>query len=73
MLLTVDMGNTHIEIGLLDGDDIVLSRRVKTDLEKTETEYAVLFHTIFEINNINIDDIDGAIISSVVPSLTHYL
>ncbi|MBQ9037572.1 MAG: type III pantothenate kinase [Erysipelotrichaceae bacterium] len=73
MLLTVDMGNTHIEIGLLEGDEVVLSRRIKTDTEKTETEYAVLIHTIFEINKIDINDIEGAIISSVVPPLTRYI
>ena len=71
MLLAIDMGNTNIEFGLLDGDKIVLSERVKTDTEKTSTEYAVLLHTIFELNGIDVSNIDGAVLSSVVPPLTH--
>ena len=70
MLLAIDMGNTNIEFGLLDNDRVVFSERVSTDSGKTETEYAVMLHTILEIRNINASDITGAIISSVVPPLT---
>ena len=70
MLLAIDMGNTNIEFGLLDNGKTVFSERVKTDLEKTATEYAVLLHTILEIRGIDTSLIDGAIISSVVPPLT---
>ncbi|MBE6125962.1 MAG: type III pantothenate kinase [Erysipelotrichaceae bacterium] len=73
MLLTIDMGNSNIEIGLLDGSEVVLSERVATDLGKTASEYAVLIHSIFEIRNVNIDEIEGGIISSVVPPLTYEL
>ena len=70
MLLAIDMGNTNIEFGLLDGEKVVFSERVSTDSGKTATEYAVMLHTIFEIRNINVSDIKGAIISSVVAPLT---
>ena len=70
MLLAVDMGNTHIEVGLLDGDQILFSERMATDVNKTSSEYAVLIHSLFEIRNINVEEIEGAIISSVVPPLT---
>ncbi len=73
MLLAVDMGNTNIEVGLMDGERQVFSERLYTDLKKTETEYAVLLHTIFEIQNIAESAVDGAIISSVVPPLTHIM
>ena len=70
MLLAIDMGNTNIEFGLLDGEKTVFSERIKTDLEKTAMEYAVLLHNILEIRNIDLSNLDGAIISSVVPPLT---
>ncbi len=70
MILAVDMGNTHIEFGLMDGDRLVMSERVSTDIQKTETEYAVLLHTILEIRKIDESGISGAILSSVVPPLT---
>ncbi|MDO4614754.1 MAG: type III pantothenate kinase [Lachnospiraceae bacterium] len=73
MLLAIDMGNTNIEVGLMDGEHQIFSERLFTDLKKTETEYAVLLHTIFEIRNIEESVVDGAIISSVVPPLTHIM
>ena len=63
MLLAVDMGNTNIEFGLVENGKILLSERVSTDLNKTETEYAVLLHNIFEIRGIDETKIEGAIIS----------
>ena len=71
MILTVDMGNSHIELGILENDQVILSERIATDIEKTASEYAVLIHSIFEIRNINVSDITGGIISSVVPPLTY--
>ena len=41
------------KVSVRHGDDIVMSERIKTDTEKTETEYAVLLHPIFEITKIN--------------------
>lgn len=73
MLLAIDMGNTNIEVGLMDGEQLISSDRIATDLRKTETEYAVLLHTIFEIRGIDPAMISGSIISSVVPPLTHII
>lgn len=70
MILAIDMGNTQIEIGVLRNDDILMSERLSTDQGRTETEYAVLLHTIFELRGIDPKEISGAIISSVVPPLT---
>ncbi|MBR0386074.1 MAG: type III pantothenate kinase [Erysipelotrichaceae bacterium] len=70
MLLAIDMGNTHIEVGMLKGKDILFSDRLATEVSKTSSEYAVLLHAILEIRKVNTADIEGAIISSVVPPLT---
>lgn len=71
MLLTIDMGNSNIEIGIIDNNEVILSERIATDLGKTASEYAVLIHSIFEIRNIDVSAIEGGIISSVVPPLTN--
>ena len=74
MILAIDMGNTNVVIGCLYGvDDIRFTERFSTDLNKTELEYAVIIKTVLEIHNINRDDIEGSIIASVVPPLTHVL
>lgn len=69
MLLAIDMGNTNIVIGCIDDTKIYFVERLSTSTLKTELEYAVDFKTVLEIHNIQTSDIDGAIISSVVPQL----
>lgn len=71
MILAVDMGNTNIEVGCIDDKKIHFTERISTDIHKTELEYAVLIKTIMEIHDVEAADIDGSIISSVVPPLTH--
>ena len=69
MLLAIDMGNTNIVIGCIDDSQIYFVERLSTSTLKTELEYAVDFKTVLELHNIRSTDVDGAIISSVVPQL----
>ena len=70
MLIAIDMGNTNIVIGCIKDEEILFVERLSTDQSKTELEYAVGFKTVFELYGIKVEDIKGAIISSVVPPLT---
>ena len=70
MLLTIDIGNTNISLGIFDGDKKVFTSRLATQRERTKDQYAAELLIIFRLNNINAKDIDGSIISSVVPELT---
>lgn len=69
MVLTVDIGNSNIVLGVFEGDILKLTLRIKTDATRTRDEYAINLNSMLKINNINVSDIDGAIISSVVPNL----
>ncbi len=72
MLLAVDIGNTNIVFGCVnDKDEIVVSERISTNHSTTAAEYAVLIKNILEMNNFSCNDIDDAIMSSVVPSVTN--
>ena len=71
MLLTVDVGNTNIVIGILNGKTLINSGRLSTDIDKTADEYAMTIYSFLQLNNAL--DIDGAIISSVVPALVRTL
>ena len=73
MILAIDMGNTNIVIGCVDDEKVLFEERISTDRSKTELEYVVLFKTVLEIHKINADDIQGAIISSVVPPLVNVI
>ncbi len=67
MLFAVDVGNTNIVLGVLDGDKLVCSGRLSTNVYETEIEYSMKIKTFLDINNVSC--VDGAIISSVVPAL----
>lgn len=70
MILAIDVGNTNIVIGCIDGDRILFNERVCTNRLETDLEYAIRLKNIFEIHCIDRSSIEGAVISSVVPPIT---
>ena len=70
MILAVDIGNTYIVIGCIRGDEIIFVERLHTDPKKSELEYAISMKTVLEMYGINRKELDGGILSSVVPPLT---
>ena len=73
MLLTIDIGNSHIAWGLFDQGILVGSWRLATDSTKTADEYGILFISLMNAHQIHPKDLVGTIISSVVPSTTHII
>ena len=73
MLLTVEISNSVLNFGLFDidkSDDMIKNFKIAADLNKTFDEYAVIISGIFRHYNISEEDIDSAIVCSVVPQLT---
>ncbi len=70
MILAIDIGNTNIVIGGIDRNKTYFIERLSTVRTKTELEYAVDIKTVLDIYGITDNDIDGCIISSVVPQIT---
>ena len=70
MILSIDIGNTNIVIGCGENGKINFVERLSTFNNRTALEFAILFKNILEIYNVNENDIEGAIIASVVPSVT---
>lgn len=68
MLLAIDVGNTNTVIGVYDGGDLARHWRVQTVPERTVDEYGVLLRSLFG-SGLPQGEIDGAIISCVVPPL----
>ena len=71
MILAVDIGNTNIVVGFLDKTNIVAQGRIGTDKRKTEMDFLINFRLMIQVYGINIKDIEGEILSSVVPEITH--
>ncbi len=70
MILAIDIGNTNIVIGCCHEGRILFCDRISTNQRATSLEYAAMFRTAFEMNNMKTDRLQGAVISSVVPSAT---
>ncbi|NLL18990.1 MAG: type III pantothenate kinase [Clostridia bacterium] len=70
MLLAVDVGNTHITLGIYKGKDQICHWRISTNRKKTADEYGILLRQLFAIENHSLDAINAVALSSVVPPLT---
>lgn len=70
MLLAIDIGNTHITLGLYAGDSIERVWRLETVATRTEDEYGLTVVRLVEQAGLVRADVDSAMIASVVPTLT---
>ena len=70
MLLTVDIGNSYISFAYFKDDKILFVSDIVTDLYKSCDQYAVEMIQIANLYNINVNEINGSIICSVVPDIT---
>jgi type III pantothenate kinase len=71
MLLAVDVGNTQTHIGMFRDGALVEHWRFATVRESTADELATVLVGLLELRGLALKDIDGAIVSSVVPQLVH--
>ena len=70
MLLAIDLGNTHIVLGVFKGKQLVGEWRIATSLSRTTDEYGILLLDLFHTQKLTAKDITGIALSSVVPPLT---
>src|ERR1700720_3337896 len=89
MLLVIDVGNTNTVLGVFErvahrpGEDVttetarygrlVANWRVGSHLGRTVDEYGVIFRNLFSMENLEVSDVHGIVISSVVPPLDSVL
>lgn len=70
MILALDIGNTHIEIGLYEEDKYLDSWRIATGINRTEDEMMTFIHHFLALRGLNAQSIRDIAISSVVPITT---
>ena len=70
MLLTIDVGNTNLTLGLYEGDQLVRHWRLATDHTRMPDEYGLQFLGLLENAGRSIKDLTGISLASVVPPLT---
>ena len=69
MILAVDIGNSNIVIGGIQGEKIAFEARLRTDPTKTSDEYCIDVKMILDVYGVRREDVEGAIIASVVPQV----
>ncbi len=69
MSFDVDVGNTNIVLGIYQDKNLLHHWRIGTNRTATADEYGILICSFFSHARIDISDIEGVIISSVVPPL----
>lgn len=69
MILTIDIGNSNIVLGGVRDSEIVFEARLRTEVTKTSDQYCVDLKILMEVNGVSNQDIEGTIISSVVPQV----
>ena len=70
MLLAIDIGNTHTVVGLFENRQLRNHWRITSSLARTEDEIAAVLNYLFINEGVQVSDLNGAAISSVVPDLT---
>ncbi|MEK5182835.1 type III pantothenate kinase [Paenibacillus odorifer] len=69
MMLAVDIGNTNIVLGVYRKRELLHHFRLSTARQSTVDEYGVMIHNLFHMSGISVKEVEGVIISSVVPPL----
>ena len=70
MILAVDIGNTNIVVGGYREDRLDFVVRLSTDSTRTGHEYAAALGDILSLHHVDFGEVEGAIVSSVVPPLS---
>lgn len=73
MLLTIDIGNSNITFGLFEGQKLVEIWRLPSITTKSADDYAIDIVELFLSAKINIEELSGCVLASVVPTLTESL
>ena len=69
MILTIEIGNSTITLGGVEGEDIRFECRINTDRVKTSDTYCIDLKTLFEVYGVELSEIEGVIIASGVPQV----
>ena len=69
MILAVDIGNSNIVLGGIQGNNIAFEARLRTEPTKTSDEYCIDVKIILDVYGFKPENVEGAIISSVVPQV----
>ncbi len=69
MILAIDTGNTNTVFGCWEREKLLFTLRIQSDRHKTADEYALLINGLLQSHGVDPAELEGGILSSVVPEL----
>lgn len=73
MILVIDVGNTNMTLGVYEGEELKCTFRMMTKTPRTSDEYGVMITQLLKNKGIEAHELEGSIVSSVVPDVMHSL
>ena len=70
MILALNIGNTHILLGVWQQDQLLFRATLSAETSRSTDEYAIQLLSLFSLHGLRPDQLEGATLSSVVPSLS---
>src|SRR5262245_12568023 len=69
MLLVIDAGNSNLTLGVFDGEELLAEWRLLTDRDKSAEQYGAEIRELFKRDGVEVKNVEGVSIASVVPQL----
>ena len=73
MLLVIDVGNTNMTLGVYEGEQLLATFRMMAETPRTSDEYGVMITQLLKNRGIDVKELEGTIVASVVPEVMHSL
>lgn len=73
MIFTMDVGNTNIKTAVFQGEEMQQYWRISTNTSYTSDEYGLILDSLFKRSGLCMEDVEGIMISSVVPTINFTL
>ena len=73
MILVIDVGNTNMTLGVYEGETLEATFRMMTKTPRTSDEYGIMITQLLKSRGIEVEQLEGSIIASVVPDVMHSL
>lgn len=70
MLLAIDVGNSHMSIGIFQQERLLMKGKISVKASRSADEYAAILYDLMRMNHISREQVTGCIMASVVPELT---
>ncbi len=73
MILVIDVGNTNMTLGVYEGENLEATFRMMSKTPRTSDEYGIMITQLLKNKGIDVEQLEGSIIASVVPDVMHSL